>query len=556
MKNFILILFFLCQAVITPAQNNCAKFPLKPINIIPNPSFEASDTVPCPSGYVHPYLNQLPSWFEPTTRMTVGFFNSCSNYAIPTVTMANYIRTVYLQNTNSLFYWSPIFPIVPQPIPDGNSVVGINDNAITAIHEDTFAIKSYVATHLKQPLLKDSLYTLSFYVGFGKRMNYNLFVGYFTTYNGRDSVTYADYLNNLFPPYSPSSEKFTLFGWADYSTLPSTPPKVRNCLADVGWIPLGSTVVNGDTGTWVKTSIQFRPQQNINVIALGPSCDTINVQPTDTITWHGLPNVGNYSYFLDNLQLYQSTVAMPFIHIASGSVCNKAISLLLQSTDASLSTASFQWYKNGNALNGENKNSLSVTANNYGEGYYQCRAQSDSFCLLSDSFQVAWPAIPDANVLGKDTLACNGDTVKLNAYTDAVSTYQWQDGSTNATYSATQSGLYKVSISNSCGTAQSSKQITFEKCSDEIYVPTAFTPNGDGLNDVFKVKYFQAPISFNMKVYNRYGQIIFSTTDASKGWDGKVKSYDQQIGTYIWLIDYINHNNVHYTKQGTVTLIR
>jgi gliding motility-associated-like protein len=562
MKIFIPILFFLFQIVIVQAQNNCTKYPLKPINIIPNPSFETSDTIPCPSGYLNPRLSVLPNWFKPTYYMNVGFFNSCSNFSIPDSIIAKFIDATYTYNNPNLnssgifaySYTSSLFPIVPQPVPDGNSVVGINDLALDGKSKYALSYKSYIATCLQQPLLKDSLYTLSFYVGFGKRKHYNFLVGFYSG-NGNTSTS-AFYINDISPPYSPSTEKLALFGFTDCSALPVKPVNASTCLSTIGWSELGSTVVSGDTGTWVKTSIQFKPSQNISVIALGPSCDTMQLQPTDTITWHGLPDGGNYSYFLDNLQLYQSTVAMPFIHIASGSVCTKAVNLLLQSTDASLATASFQWYKNGTALNGENKNNLSVTANNYGEGYYQCRAQSDSFCLLSDSFKVAWPTIPNANILGKDTVACIGDSIVLNAYTDAVSTYQWQDGSANATYTATKSGLYKVNITNSCGTAQSSRQITFQKCSDDIYVPTAFTPNGDGLNDVFRVKYFQAPISFNMKVYNRFGQVIFETRDPSKGWDGSLHDFNQPIGTYIWVIDYVSHNNVHNLKKGTVTLIR
>ena len=549
MRYLILILFFLCQLISAKAQNNCNKFPLKQIYIITNPSFEALDTIPCPSSYVHTYLSALPGWIEPTKRLPVGFLNSCSNYSIPQNVITDY------QIANPFLSYAALYPIVPQPIPDGNSLVGLNDMAIHGIGQDTLSYKSYIATCLQQPLLKDSLYILSFYIGFGKRAH-NLSNQTSITITPNHDTIISVVSNDVFPPYSPSPETFALFGLPDCASIPSVIPSVRTCLSTVGWSQLGSSTVSSDTGTWIKTTIQFRPTENIGVIALGPSCDIKYQELTDTITYRGQPDGGNYSYFLDNLQLYQSTVAMPFVNITGGSVCNKAVTLSLQSTDASLSAASFQWYKNGGLLNRENKKSITVTLNNYGEGYYQCRAQSDSFCLLSDSFQVAWSVTPDPNILGKDSTACNGDTAFLNAYTDATATYKWQDGSTNSFLKAAQSGLYKVTISNSCGIVQSSKKINFEQCSADIYVPSAFTPNGDGLNDIFRAKYFQVPISFNMKIYNRFGQVVFSTTNPSQGWDGAINSFIQPNGTYVWFIDYINHNNVHALKKGTVTLIR
>jgi len=542
---------------IAQAQTNCSKYPLKQINnIIPNPSFEVTDSTLCPTGYVYTTLKGLPNWFEPTTRFTVALLNHCSNFIIPDSIVAfffqKYISFSLLSYT--VYPPLPIYPIVPEPIPDGSSVVAINDIAAANGRSiDTFGTKSYIATCLQQPLLKDSLYTISFYVGFGKRKYYspfyvgNFFYGFVV--NGRDSITSTQpyYYSNETPPYSPSPEKFTLFGWTDCNNLPK-PTNIRTCLSTIGWENLGSTVVSGDTGTWVKTSIQFRPQQNINVIALGPSCDTMYLQSTDII--------GNYSYFLDNLQLYQSTIALPFININAGSLCNKSVILSLQASYIHSTNTSFQWYKNGAILNGENNSSLTVTNILYGEGYYQCKAQSDSLCLLSDSFKVAWPVVPNSNILGQDTVACIGDTVLLNAFTDAVSTYQWQDGSSNSFFKAIQSGLYSVNISNSCATVQSTKKIDFEKCNPEIFVPTAFTPNGDGLNDVFRVRYFQAPISFSIKVFNRFGQIIFATTNPSQSWDGTLHNFPQPSGTYVWVMDYTDHDNVKHTNKGTLVLIR
>jgi gliding motility-associated-like protein len=91
----------------------------------------------------------------------------------------------------------------------------------------------------------------------------------------------------------------------------------------------------------------------------------------------------------------------------------------------------------------------------------------------------------------------------------------------------------------------------------EIYVPTAFTPNGDGLNDKFKI----IPVGITniryFNIYNRWGQLIFSTQDPSKGWDGTVKGIPQPAGTYVWVV--AGNSSVDQAllkKQGTLVLIR
>ena len=90
----------------------------------------------------------------------------------------------------------------------------------------------------------------------------------------------------------------------------------------------------------------------------------------------------------------------------------------------------------------------------------------------------------------------------------------------------------------------------------DIYVPTGFTPNGDGKNDKFtpfpvgikSYKYF--------RVFNRWGQLIFSTTKLHDGWDGKIGGREQPTGTYVWMIEGVTKDDRIITKKGTVNLIR
>jgi gliding motility-associated-like protein len=88
-----------------------------------------------------------------------------------------------------------------------------------------------------------------------------------------------------------------------------------------------------------------------------------------------------------------------------------------------------------------------------------------------------------------------------------------------------------------------------------LYVPTAFTPNGDGRND--QLKFIAAGVTVDLfQVYNRYGQLVYSSHDAQKGWDGTLNGKEQSTGTYVWMIKGKDFTGTVHSKKGTVTLIR
>jgi gliding motility-associated-like protein len=90
----------------------------------------------------------------------------------------------------------------------------------------------------------------------------------------------------------------------------------------------------------------------------------------------------------------------------------------------------------------------------------------------------------------------------------------------------------------------------------DIYVPTAFSPNGDGKNDkltpfpvgIKKLNYF--------RIFNRWGQLTYSTTTLHEGWDGKIGGKEQGSGVFVWMVEGITKDDKMIKKQGTVLLIR
>ncbi|NNF02547.1 MAG: gliding motility-associated C-terminal domain-containing protein [Bacteroidia bacterium] len=87
-----------------------------------------------------------------------------------------------------------------------------------------------------------------------------------------------------------------------------------------------------------------------------------------------------------------------------------------------------------------------------------------------------------------------------------------------------------------------------------LYVPSAFTPNGDGINDVFGA-YGEALLNFNMQIWNRWGQLLFESTDATARWDGSYKGEKVPEGTYVYIINARGADGTPNSKSGEVLLL-
>jgi gliding motility-associated-like protein len=116
---------------------------------------------------------------------------------------------------------------------------------------------------------------------------------------------------------------------------------------------------------------------------------------------------------------------------------------------------------------------------------------------------------------------------------------------------------YKVVVTNQAGCLDSAYvNVKVFKTGPSVFVPTAFTPNGDGLNDVIR------PIAVGMQrieyfsIYNRWGQLVFTTTINGEGWDGKIAGKNQGSGVFVWMVKAIDYLGKTYFRKGTVTLIR
>jgi gliding motility-associated-like protein len=155
--------------------------------------------------------------------------------------------------------------------------------------------------------------------------------------------------------------------------------------------------------------------------------------------------------------------------------------------------------------------------------------------------------------LGADKDLCKGDSLVLDP--GSFDSYLWQDGSVQNKTIIRRPGLYSVIVKNVCGSG--SDEILIKEGICGIHFPSAFTPNNNGRNDLFKVLGGVDLNDYHLVIYNRWGQKIFETTDRNKGWDGNFNGLHEPSGVFVWYCEFRRKDNVNRTKMtGTVTLIR
>ena len=87
-------------------------------------------------------------------------------------------------------------------------------------------------------------------------------------------------------------------------------------------------------------------------------------------------------------------------------------------------------------------------------------------------------------------------------------------------------------------------------------MPSGFTPNNDGLNDVLRPLLFGDIKSMKFQVYNRWGELVFETTKPGVGWDGSYKGQKQSSHVFVWICTYQLNGEIIESKRGTFVLIR
>lgn len=191
----------------------------------------------------------------------------------------------------------------------------------------------------------------------------------------------------------------------------------------------------------------------------------------------------------------------------------------------------------------------------FNEGIYSV-VITNGPCSVSDFVEVFFTPLPRVD-LGNDVTVCNDANFTLSAGDYFIEEYLWSTGDETAFIRPTESGEYFVDVINECGSASDTIYVEVQECNYYIYVPNAFTPDNDGLNDYWQISTFKVP-QIEIFIFNRWGQQVFYTNDPAVPWLGDFNGngYYLEDGIYTYYIKYIAFNSEADTMTGHITLLR
>jgi gliding motility-associated-like protein len=134
---------------------------------------------------------------------------------------------------------------------------------------------------------------------------------------------------------------------------------------------------------------------------------------------------------------------------------------------------------------------------------------------------------------------CDDKTTTIDA--GEYKSYQWSDGSNNRYFSTTTPGIVWVALKDSFNCTFTDTTVFVEKCSPQVYIPTSFSPNGDGKNDFLIFSAYNVD-QIEFKVFDRWGEVVFETVNKDIFWDGTYKGEALPIGLYHWIVNYRGQN--------------
>lgn len=482
------------------------------VSLVPNPSFE--ELLCCPDD--RGKLNCADGWNQASEATTDLIIPGCE--------------------------WSgyPEFP-PPLPLPDGEAILGIRNGVPFVPGQNSRAQpnwKEYGGACLNAPMLAGETYIFSFYVGF-------------TAANS--------------PPM-----ELAFYGAPDCGFLPFGRGNAETgCPTNVlGWSKINSVEIAG-TNEWQLIEIELTPQENSAVIVFGPGCD-LYLGDVETL------------YFFDRIYLapregFDSTIR------PRGNPCNDDYFLEAPEKD----TLSYQWYRNGIALPGE---TTSVYFPDGRAGSYQVRLIGPNSCSLLESLRYERPIIRDTfrvELCAEDTYFFGGQQLSQpGTYRDSAVSKSGCDSLpvlflerrplptdsiavkilpgevyVNSGRSFADEGRFTLRLDTPEGC---DSLLVLDLSFYRVYIPNAFSPNGDGMNDRFTL--FTGPgveEVTDFQVFDRWGGLLFSarqdygeTGSAFPSWDGHGRRPAGPTGVFVYRITILFDDGRQRTFTGDVAMIR
>ncbi len=310
----------------------------------------------------------------------------------------------------------------------------------------------------------------------------------------------------------------------------------KDCLLEKPQISINSgSLLQGD---YVDFSFCFIPEENFDSILVGPWCNNK--------TLSGPLHVVYYSIDDFSITEFQTTnfVGSPVLMCDSGNVTFNPTNWT-QPTNV-------QWQFDGGNPNTSNfLYPLPVIYNQ--PGSYDVTFILDDVCndtIVKPDYITVLGSLSDVLPDAKVT-KCSEVSLQLST-SDQISG-RWSTGVFGSSIQVTDPGIYYFTQENVCDTLVDSVEVVNEVCACGLYIPNAFTPNGDGKNDFFKV--YGDGENLVMNIYNRWGEVVFSTRDKFFSWDGKFEDENSKLDVFYYKASFTDCQQRRKQVTGRVTVL-
>ena len=221
-------------------------------------------------------------------------------------------------------------------------------------------------------------------------------------------------------------------------------------------------------------------------------------------------------------------------------------------------TENIQWYKDNFPIINSNTPDYKVRES----GTYYAVLKNNDGCGVTTAKQTIFIDVPKPGITYQVKYALSDVAIPLQAR-PIGKTAVWQPGAFlndttrfSPTFAGAEDELYKVTITTAAGCITTDTQFVKIVSHVDIYVPTAFTPDGDGKNDILRPMLRGVKDLHYFKVFNRFGQLLFQTNREWEGWDGRINGNPQQTQTVVWVVEATGVDNKAFKKTGATVLVR
>ncbi|WP_276133127.1 gliding motility-associated C-terminal domain-containing protein [Polluticoccus soli] len=542
-------------------------------NLIPNPSFEKNKGCPNSNGQVATHCSD---WFQYLNN-TPDYYHSCgtTGFSVPDAVVGyqqaahgNAFVGVYVYGTTSnMKEW--VAAQIP-PLQKGAnyelsmSVVLANSSGLGTDNLGAFFYNQLPAFGMDYSLIPQ----VSF-LGQGvitDTLNWTRLVGIFTADSAYTNIVLGGFYDNSVVNKVPAGPSNTIAYYYIDSVVLKQVSKIIVVDPGITSVCAGDTI---DVPYTASSNITFNPGNQFSLqlsdasgnfapaITIGSLVSTTSgiiravIPATAAGTGYKVRIVAsdpNYTSDDDGSQL--TIKPAPIVTASSNSPVCKSDTLKFTLQHA-YSTATYSWIGPGFSSTEKDPSVSNVTELH--AGVYKVKTTVNG-CAAWKELLVKVDDIPSF-YLGADTTICNYEELTVG-FSQEGHSYLWNTGATSGQIKIPGSGTYSIIATNHCGSASDSIAVEIEQCDNCAFMPNAFTPNNDGLNDGVAPIIHCEISDYKFIIVNRYGEEVFRSSQPGEKWNGLYKGQLAELGTYYYIVNLTGPRNKKFLVKGDITLVR